>query len=95
MRLSEYEINAIKKTFKEIFKKGDIYLFGSRLDDNARGGDIDLYIKDCDKDKVKEKKLDFLVKLKQEIGDQKIDIIIARDINNPIEQEAIKKGVKL
>ena len=45
MRLSTYEVDAIKDTFKDIFQNGDIYLFGSRIDDDKKGGDIDLYIK--------------------------------------------------
>ena len=95
MRLTKDEIRAIRETYKKTFKKGDIYIFGSRLDDNAKGGDIDLYILGCESDKVLEKKLDFLVKLKKKIGDQKIDVIISKDITRPIEQEAIKKGFKL
>ena len=95
MRLSKYEINAIKETFQDIFKTGNIYLFGSRLDNNAKGGDIDLYIKDCEKENILEKKLNFLVELKKKIGEQKIDVIISKDITRPIEQEALKKGIRL
>jgi len=63
MRLSEIEINAINEVFKSTFKKGMVYLFGSRTDDSKKGGDIDLYIILQDKDNVAEKKIDFLVKL--------------------------------
>jgi len=45
MRLTNLEQKSIKETFSEIFKTGKIYLFGSRTDDNKRGGDIDLYIR--------------------------------------------------
>jgi len=45
MRLTFHERNMIKKIFLEVFKEGSIYLFGSRMDDMKRGGDIDLYIK--------------------------------------------------
>ena len=95
MRLTQEEITAIKKTFHKIFQKGEIFLFGSRVDDNARGGDIDLFIKGCEKEKIKEKKIKFLVELKKRIGDQKIDVVIAKDDGNPIEQEALQKGIKL
>jgi len=44
VRLSQFEIDSIIKSFQEIFEKGVIYLFGSRVDDNLKGGDIDLYI---------------------------------------------------
>lgn len=44
MRLTNIEIESIKRTFLEVFKCGEIYLFGSRVDDTKKGGDIDLYI---------------------------------------------------
>ena len=95
MRLTDKEIKAIKSNFKEIFESGKIYLFGSRVDDTKKGGDIDLYIQTDDKDNLTKKKIDFLVALKREIGEQKIDVVISRDINRPIEQEALTKGVVL
>ena len=44
MRLSKEERRAILDVFKETFGSGSIYLFGSRVDDRLKGGDIDLYI---------------------------------------------------
>ncbi len=44
MRLSSKYINVIKKYFHIFFGEGDIYLFGSRVDDDKKGGDIDLYL---------------------------------------------------
>ena len=95
MRLNDLEQNSIKKAFKDVFKNGEIYLFGSRVDDNKRGGDIDLYIIPQIKENLREKKSLFLSKLYEYIGEQKIDIIIAKDKNRLIEQEAIKNGVRL
>jgi len=96
MRLTNDERKAIKKAFKETFKDGRIYLFGSRVDDTKRGGDIDLYLVPNEKfDNEQEKKIDFLIKLDEYIGEQKIDVIIAKDKNRLIEQEALKYGVEL
>jgi len=95
MRLTEYEIKSIKKAFKECFKDGNIYLFGSRVDDTKLGGDIDLYITEHNEVDILNKKIQFLVSLKQKIGDQKIDLIISKDKKRIIEQEAIKNGVIL
>ncbi|MEA2018665.1 MAG: nucleotidyltransferase domain-containing protein, partial [Campylobacterota bacterium] len=61
MRLTHKEIKAITSSFKEIFKSGKIYLFGSRVDDSKKGGDIDLYIQSDNKDNLTKKKIDFLV----------------------------------
>ena len=41
------------------------------------------------------KKIKFLSKIKQMIGDQKIDLVISKDKTKVIEQEAIKYGIKL
>lgn len=45
MRLSTQQIAAIRQAAHENFEPGStVTLFGSRLDDSARGGDIDLLI---------------------------------------------------
>jgi len=96
MRLTEFERKMIKKAFSESFGEGKIYLFGSRVDDTKRGGDIDLYLVPLNRaDNEREKKRDFLVKLDNYIGEQKIDVIIAKDKNRLIEQEALRYGVVL
>ncbi len=95
MRLTRQEIKAITSTFKEVFKSGQIYLFGSRVDDTQRGGDIDLYIITEEKENLTTKKIDFLVKLKEKIGNQKIDVVLSRDTNRPIEQKAQMEGILL
>ena len=95
MRLTRYEIDAIKNCFTQVFSAGQIYLFGSRTDDTEKGGDIDLYLKLTDVTNWHEKKIKFLVNLKSEIGDQKVDVIISKDVNSIIEQEAVLTGVLL
>lgn len=95
MRLTNEERRLIKKAFFEIFGKGKICLFGSRVDDTKRGGDIDLYIVPENKDGLRKKKIDFLVKLDEYIGEQKIDVVIAKDSRRLIEKEAIATGVEL
>lgn len=94
MRLTQTEITMIKKAFHEIFGNGKIYLFGSRVDDSLRGGDIDLFVDTVTTNRL-QKKIKFLSVLKQKIGDQKIDVVISRDHTRLIEQEALKKGVEL
>lgn len=98
MRLTQYEIKSIKKAFLETFKDGKIYLFGSRVDDTKKGGDIDLYIDLSGKLNINEnvnKKSDFRLKLYDLIGEQKIDVIISKDKNRSIEKEALKNGILL
>ena len=95
MRLTEFEIKSIIESFWKYFKTGDIYLFGSRVDDTQKGGDIDLYIDTQDSDDLFEKKLQMIRDIKSKIGEQKIDVVISSDKERAIEEEALKKGVKL
>jgi len=94
MRLNKYYQETIKRTFYDIFSFGSIFLFGSRLDDNKKGGDIDLYLEVDEKPSL-EKKLKFLAKLKRALGEQKIDIVFNEDSSREIEKEIKKWAVKL
>jgi len=84
----------IKKAFLEVFESGNIYLFGSRVDDTKKGGDIDLYISTPDKKDLVSKKIDFLVQLKRKIGEQKIDVVLDYATNRLIDNIA-KQGIRL
>ena len=96
MRLTSFEQKEIKKAFLEIFEEGKIYLFGSRVDDTQRGGDIDLYLCPVKEfEDMRKKKTDFLVKLDLAIGEQKIDVVMAKDKNRTIEQVALRDGIEL
>ncbi len=96
MRLAEYEKEGIKKSFEEVFKEGHIYLFGSRVDDTKRGGDIDLYLVPAKKyGDARKKKRQFLIKLDEYIGEQKVDVVLAKDSSRLIEQVALRDGVEL
>ncbi len=95
MRLKENEIIQIKQSFESVFQTGKIYLFGSRIDDTKKGGDIDLFLEIEDKTNLFEKKIKFLAKLKIKIGDQKIDVVFNEDENLLIEKEIRKYRIQL
>lgn len=44
MRLSEEKRNFIREQVKQLDNEAQVFLFGSRVDDNKKGGDIDLLI---------------------------------------------------
>ena len=95
MRLSLSEVQTIVKHKDRFFpQQSKLYLFGSRFDDLQKGGDIDLYLLSDEKD-LFEEKLAFLTALKEDLGEQKIDLIISKDKRRLVEQEAIQKGVEL
>jgi len=96
MRLNEYEIESIKQCADKVFGNNvKVYLFGSRVNDDKKGGDIDLYIETEDCHCLYDEKIQFLVELDKRIGKQKIDVVISRDKKSPIEQSALKNGIVL
>ena len=101
MRLSKSEIEIIKNAAKDVW--GDtmrICLFGSRIDDSKKGGDIDLFVQLSGKQKPKDvmlQKATFLSKLEILLGEQKIDLLVKTNYNNdlPIIKTAQLTGVAL
>ncbi len=77
MRLTDFQRTSIIETSKNVFgENSKVYLFGSRLDDSKRGGDIDLFV-ECDGQYNELKNiLRFSSLLQRKIGEQKIDIIV-------------------
>ena len=88
LRLSIQEIKKIKNQVKVIFGEAVIYLFGSRVDDTKKGGDIDLYIIPENSDELFKKKIKIKIML-EDILYKPVDIIIASNKNRLIEKEAI------
>ncbi len=95
MRLSTKYKEVILKYFYQFFKNGEVYLFGSRVDDTKKGGDVDLYLVLNEHSNLFEKKIKFLSRVKRELGEQKIDIVFNTDSTRLIEKEAIQWGIKL
>ncbi|MCF7970321.1 MAG: nucleotidyltransferase domain-containing protein [Methylococcaceae bacterium] len=96
MRLTYFEAQHIIALASNCFgKKTQVYLFGSRVDDTQKGGDIDLYIIPELTDALYQKKIQFLVALKQRIGEQKIDVVLASDASRLIEKMALQEGIEL
>lgn len=95
MRLMEHEVRAIKESFLDVFSEGRVYLFGSRADDSAQGGDIDLFLEVKNKDDLFKKRIRFLAKCKRRLGEQRIDVVFAEDPSRLIEQEARKWAIPL
>jgi len=76
MRLSKRVINILQNNIKKSFGDVNIYLFGSRTDDNKRGGDIDLAIDtNLSKQEFRKKKSLLLSLLVRIDFDYKIDIV--------------------
>jgi len=77
-----------------------VWLFSSRVDDDKKGGDIDLYIEPeiQEPEELVDTKLNFLVEMHRVLGEQKIDLVLRRSQSNqglPIYRIAKETGMKL
>ena len=78
MRLSEAQTRHIVQATREIAGPGaTVRLFGSRLDDTQRGGDIDLLVQ-CETAPAKPVVLaaQLTARLQRSLGDRKIDVLV-------------------
>lgn len=93
MRLANEELSVISDTIRQADTQAQIYLFGSRVDDAANGGDIDLLV--LSKRINLMTKLDILAGLHQKLGERKIDIAVYPDATRPFPRMVIQEGVRL
>ncbi|MGA7979791.1 MAG: nucleotidyltransferase domain-containing protein [Chromatiaceae bacterium] len=93
MRLQEAERQTILNTILSADPDAVVYLFGSRVDDTARGGDIDLLVLSTRIDVLA--KLTILAQLHEQLGDQRIDLAVFSDLTKPFARLAVMEGTQL
>jgi uncharacterized protein len=93
MRLKDFEQIAILSTVRRLDPNAVVYLFGSRVDDTKKGGDIDLLV--LSDILTRDDKRTIKIKLNELLGEQKIDIVLAADDSDPFVKLALETGVKL
>lgn len=99
MRLTPNEVEAIKDCARVHFGEGAVVrLFGSRVRDDLRGGDIDLHIiAEAENLATRDRERRFKERLEQRIGEQRIDVIVkvsGADVT-PFERLALAASVIL
>ncbi len=98
MRIDQNTLKIIKELAIRYFGEDcEIRIFGSRIDDSKKGGDIDIYI-ETSLEAGPEDKAGFLADLKFAIGDQRIDLLVqkrGRPLKGPIYEYAKTTGVKI
>ncbi|GHC35261.1 nucleotidyltransferase domain-containing protein [Aidingimonas halophila] len=101
MRLTAYQCQVIRETVADCFGHGaKVYLFGSRADDTARGGDIDLLVETemTDINDIVRAEIRCQVRIQQKLGEQKVDLLIdypGRGEHPPIFAVAERTGIPL
>lgn len=95
MRLSATEISAIREEIGRLDPAAVVYLFGSRVDEAARGGDVDLLVvsdtlgfRDV---------LRLRTRILDRLGWQQLDLVVRRrdQTDEPLAAMALETGVKL
>ncbi|MFW5910441.1 MAG: nucleotidyltransferase domain-containing protein [Thiohalospira sp.] len=99
MRLTQEQRQIIREEAANIFGPGvSVRLFGSRLDDERRGGDIDLYIEaNGTPEELLGQELKLYARLQRRLGERRIDIVVhgqGRPLR-PIDRHARESGVAL
>lgn len=96
MRLTDQQRGIIRNEVARVLgPRARVYLFGSRLDDKARGGDLDLFI---EIDEVLANRAAaasrVAARLQQALGDQRIDVVLvdAATRQQPIHEAARRQG---
>jgi len=101
MRLTDLQANVIRDSVVKNFGPATrVWLFGSRVDEQRKGGDIDLYIEPEFQDAARlvDAKLNLLRDIHKKLGEQKIDVVIRRETfkeDMPIFRVARETGVRL
>jgi predicted nucleotidyltransferase len=93
MRLSPEQVHLIRGPILACDPEANLLLFGSRTDDAARGGDIDVL---CLSDKISRQDRR---RLRREISDrldgQKVDLLVAADASKPFVRLVMQEAVPL
>ena len=96
MRLSERIRQMILHAAEESFGEVDVYLFGSRVDDEKRGGDIDLAIDtDLPRELFRKKKARFLANLIRAGFEMKVDVVSLHTPDELLREQIRSHGVRL
>ncbi|MCL4555825.1 MAG: nucleotidyltransferase domain-containing protein [Gammaproteobacteria bacterium] len=99
MRLTKQQQIGIKSTALALCGvDATVFLFGSRLDDSKKGGDIDLIIKvEHEVNNPALLAAQIQAKLSRKLGEQKIDVLLlAPNLSRlPIHDMAVDQGVQL
>ncbi len=97
MRLSSRLQDLINTAVKESFGNVNVYLFGSRVDDFKKGGDIDLAIQTfVPKDIFRKQKAKFLAFLIRRGYDLRIDLVqFHQNMDELLYREIKKNSIKL
>lgn len=93
MRLKPEEQEVIINAVKIFDEKAKIYLFGSRVNDEKRGGDIDLLVIS---DKLNRKNIRKIKeKFFSKFGSQKLDLVVPNEYNKAFVDFILDEAIEI
>jgi predicted nucleotidyltransferase len=95
MRITEQEKDVIIDAVKTTDPDAKVWLFGSRVDDTKKGGDIDIAILSEKIDKDIMQKIQVRRLICDKIGEQRIDIVTTNSGKEAIFRLAVAEGIRL
>lgn len=98
MRLSPHEVAAIKAAAREAFGPSAIVrLFGSRVDDARRGGDIDLHVEAAPEVASARNEITFRTLIWKALDEEQVDVVLMAHGSEPrwIDRAALREGIVL
>jgi len=97
MRLPSNIKGVILKEIQKSFGDTEVYLFGSRVEDSKRGGDIDIAVKSNDtRSSFRRKKSKFLSGVTRAGYNFRIDLVqYNNSIDNLLKKEIQEDGIKI
>ena len=95
MRISEHVKNVIIDATRSSDPEARVWLFGSRIDDNKKGGDIDIAVLSKKMDNDVMQKIHIRRSICDKIGEQKIDIVTSADGMEAFFRLAVEEGIEL
>jgi predicted nucleotidyltransferase len=93
MRITEFERDCLINAVKKSDSGAKIWLFGSRVFDYKKGGDIDIAVLSSKIDLSK--RIAIKQAIEDAIGEQKIDLLVSEDGSEPFFKLARDTGVLL
>ena len=93
MRLEKEQAEFITGTIRELDPQARVFLFGSRVSDKARGGDIDLLV--LSSALKYHHKLLIRSRLREGLGNRKIDLIITESPQTAFEKSALANSIQI
>jgi predicted nucleotidyltransferase len=93
VRLTPAETRAIREEVNRFDPLAEVYLFGSRTDDAARGGDVDLWV--VSPSIGEEDALRLKIRIRARLDGRRVDLLVNPGQDHPLATVVAETGIRL